>query len=485
MCVWRARFLRERQHPVQVTVQLDGAALATTRAAWLHHDLLDERADGLPGARTVGGGEVHVELGNRARVQALVVRRQAHDRRRWRCSDDLLQSPFLGFQILYPCRQCAGGVLIFLNLGDEIGDARADLHQFVLGRGTLSVSGLRRSGEFLLEQNGEALDDCWRQQPLPDARQCAGFQLDGGDRAVVACSRAVPLAPPPPGAGGQERGAARAAGHQPGEEVGGTLGTRQRVAGQFELRVTRAACFGLPPLHLLPQQLVDDAELRLVADDPLRLGVEARAAREAAPLVGHLDPRPAVEDAAADVELVVEDAFAERHVARQRRGVPDPGIVLAALAGARRGDAVGVEGVADPLEAPALRVQAEDAADEFGLFVVDLELVELATLRVLSGHRAAIAEHATARGAAARRLAAQAAPGRIGDAHPLLLADDTLEREHEVVDLARHHRVHRHLVQPEQLDHVMEMLGVAAQPVDILDDEVADLAFGDELQDLL
>ncbi len=33
-------------------------------------------------------------------------------------------------------------------------------------------------------------------------------------------------------------------------------------------------------------------------------------------------------------------------------------------------------------------------------------------------------------------------------------------------------------MQTEQLDHVMQMLGVAAQPVDILDDEVDGLAEG-------
>ena len=38
---------------VQVTVQLDGAALAAARAPRLHHDLVDERADDLPGVRAV------------------------------------------------------------------------------------------------------------------------------------------------------------------------------------------------------------------------------------------------------------------------------------------------------------------------------------------------------------------------------------------------------------------------------------------------
>ena len=44
------RSLREREHPVQIAVQLDWAALAAARAAPLHHDPLDERADDLSGA---------------------------------------------------------------------------------------------------------------------------------------------------------------------------------------------------------------------------------------------------------------------------------------------------------------------------------------------------------------------------------------------------------------------------------------------------
>nr|WP_246349010.1 hypothetical protein [Sphingomonas aerophila] len=466
-------------------MQLDGTALAATRAAGLHYDLLDERADDLPGAPAIVRCEVCVELGDRARVQALVVRWQPHDLRRWRCNDDLLQSAFFGFQVLHPRRQRAWGVFVLLDPGDEVSDTGAGLRQLVFGLRALGVPSLRRGGEFLLEERREALDERRGQQPLTDARQRAGFQFSGGDRAVVACPRAVTLAAPPPGAGGQERGAARAAGHQSGQEVGRTLRAAQRIAGQLELRVARGACFRLPYLHRIPQRLVDDAQLRLVTDDPLRLGVEARAARETAALVGHLDPGAAVEDPATDVEPVVEDALAERHVARQCRGVPDAGIVLAALTGARGGDAFGVEGFANPLQAPPTRVQAENATNEFGLLVVDRELVDFGSMRILVGNYAAVAEHATAGRAAARRLAAQAPPGRIGDAHPLLLADDALERQHEIIDLARHYRMHRHLMQAEQLDHVMEMLGVTAQPIDILDDEVADLTARDKLKNLL
>ncbi|MEG3162928.1 hypothetical protein U1763_20775 [Sphingomonas sp. LB2R24] len=95
---------------------------------------------------------------------------------------------------------------------------------------------------------------------------------------------------------------------------------------------------------------------------------------------------------------------------------------------------------------------------------------------------APVAENLAAGRAAAHRLALQPAPRHIGDAHALLLADDALERHHQVVDPAGYHRMYRHPVQPEQFHHVHKMLCVAAQPVDILDDEDVDTAAGDQRQ---
>ncbi|MEG8019709.1 hypothetical protein QP176_00400 [Sphingomonas aerolata] len=196
---------------------MDGAALAATRAARLHHDLLDERANRVPRCRAIVGGKVRVEFGDRTPVKTFVVCRQAHNLRRWRRRNGLLQAALLGFKVLHPRRQCARGVFVIFNLANEIIDAGAGFRQFVLSRGTLDISSLCHGGKFQLQERREALDESRREQPFANTRQRAGFQFRGGDRAVGACARAMPLAAPPPGAGRQERGAARAASHQPGE----------------------------------------------------------------------------------------------------------------------------------------------------------------------------------------------------------------------------------------------------------------------------
>nr|WP_252166718.1 hypothetical protein [Sphingomonas morindae] len=264
-----------------------------------------------------------------------------------------------------------------------------------------------------------------------------------------------------------------------------SLRAGKRIGGALEVRVTGFSRISLASLDAVPKRLGHDAQLRLVADDPFRFRVEPRPAREAAPVVRHLHPGAAVEDAAPDIKLVVEDALTQRHVTRQGRRVPDAAIIASAFASTRGGDPFGVERGADALQAPAVRIEGEDAQHERCLGTVNGEAVCLAALCVVADDLAPIAEHTASGGPTPRRLAAQAAPGRIGDTHTLLLADDALEGEDEVIDLARRHRMHRDPVQPEQLDHVEEMLGVTAQPVDILDDEGADLTIGDERQHLL
>ena len=53
LCVWRTSSVRKRQHPVEIAMQLNGAAFAATRATWLNRDLLGTQADGLTRCRSV------------------------------------------------------------------------------------------------------------------------------------------------------------------------------------------------------------------------------------------------------------------------------------------------------------------------------------------------------------------------------------------------------------------------------------------------
>ena len=56
--------------------------------------------------------------------------------------------------------------------------------------------------------------------------------------------------------------------------------------------------------------MIDDTQIWLVPDDPFAFRIEARHAGEAAIIFGDFHPSPTVEDAAADIDFVVEDALA-------------------------------------------------------------------------------------------------------------------------------------------------------------------------------
>ncbi|MEB0284600.1 hypothetical protein QN347_19170 [Sphingomonas sp. 10B4] len=187
--------------------------------------------------------------------------------------------------------------------------------------------------------------------------------------------------------------------------MGRALCARQLIARQLVLRVARGARFFLPDLHRIPQCLVDDAQLWLIIDDPLRFGVAARAARKAAIVIGYLDPDPTVEDTAPDINLVVEDALAEARVARQSRRVPDACVVFSTLSSARGGDAIPVQARADLLQALSLGIKVEDALYQLGLRLVDRKPVNVAPACVLSGDLTSVTQNFPAGHAAAARLA--------------------------------------------------------------------------------
>src|SRR5690606_13957315 len=144
------------------------------------------------------------------------------------------------------------------------------------------------------------------------------------------------------------------------EQVLRTFGAGEGIAGELELRIACRAGLCLASLDPVPQSLVHYAQLGLVANDPLAFGIEPGTAGEAAIFVWDLDPTAPIEDAPADVDRVVEDAFAERDVARQGRGVPDTGVVFALFPRTRRGHTLVVEDLADGLQAVAVGVELED-----------------------------------------------------------------------------------------------------------------------------
>jgi len=91
--------------------------------------------------------------------------------------------------------------------------------------------------------------------------------------------------------------------------------------------------------------------------------------------------------------------------------------------GHRRRHALGIEHIADPLETGAVGVEFEDAMDQRRLVRVYNEMVCGCVCCVLCPH---IPQRFAASRATAFRLADQSAPGGVGNAHPLLLADHAL-----------------------------------------------------------
>src|SRR5262249_23924540 len=132
-------------------------------------------------------------------------------------------------------------------------------------------------------------------------------------------------------------------------------------AGRRCSRRSRPMCPSLPRLHLVPECLVEDAQIGDVLDHPLGLGIEARDALAGA---GVLDVSKPVPDEPSDVELVVEDAGAARSVAVDRGRTPATAM--------RPGHPFGIELEGDLARRMADGVLLENPVDDVRLRRVDL-----------------------------------------------------------------------------------------------------------------
>ncbi|WP_212742220.1 hypothetical protein [Sphingomonas sp. 3P27F8] len=209
--------------------------------------------------------------------------------------------------------------------------------------------------------------------------------------------------------------------------MGRLLCTRQRIAGELELYVAFRTSLQLPGFYRVPQRLVDNSEVGLVAHDPLGLGIELRLPPETTLVVRHLDPGTAVEDASADIQAVVEDALAQLDASGQSRRVPNPGIVFTAFSRAWGGNAFLIQDLADLLQAGAVGVELEDTINQRRFALHDPQPI---VALILCGLHARISQSFAAGDATAFGLAGQAPARRVGDAHSLLLADHSFYAEH-------------------------------------------------------
>ncbi|USI72908.1 hypothetical protein [Sphingomonas morindae] len=144
-------------------MELNGAAFAAARAAWLHHDLLDERADDLASGSTLAGRQMRLELGDRATVELLIVRREPHDLSGRELGKCLLEAIRVSLQITKAACQRPGRVAILFDARDDLGHAHACVCEFALDPGAFRVAQLCRFHKRLLERGGEPFDGVWRQ----------------------------------------------------------------------------------------------------------------------------------------------------------------------------------------------------------------------------------------------------------------------------------------------------------------------------------
>src|SRR5262249_54897181 len=111
-----------------------------------------------------------------------------------------------------------------------------------------------------------------------------------------------------------------------------------------------------PGLDLLPERVVDDAQIGDLGDEPSGWGIEPGEAPAGLPILDALLPVP---DQPADIEFVAQDARAPQRMAPDRGVAPGPA--------ARAGDPVGVEAPGDRPGRLAGSELLEDAPHDIGL----------------------------------------------------------------------------------------------------------------------
>ncbi|WP_027072407.1 hypothetical protein [Luteimonas sp. J29] len=218
---------------------------------------------------------------------------------------------------------------------------------------------------------------------------------------------------PQPGAGASLLGVCAAVVVAVDNHHGAVAQPAAQDAGQDVLRRPTGAAAGgaaLQPqaaLHGRPRAGVDDGQLGVLGDHPLRLGTLLAHASAG---VGVLHPAAAVPDLPASVDGVGEDADAAAHVAGDGRRRPG--------AAARRGHPVPVQAGDDLARRPAGQVLGVDPADDLGLVLADL---------ALAGGADAVAVRQAAGAGAVERAAHEAAMGLLAQVVEVELAHEAAQ----------------------------------------------------------
>ena len=229
-----------------------------------------------------------------------------------------------------------------------------------------------------------------------------------------------------------------------------------------------------PGLRLLPERVVEDAQLRDLGDEPGRRRVEPG---EPPAGLRVLDVALPVPDQPADIELVMQDAGAAQGMAADGGVAPGPA--------ARTGDPVGIEVPGDRPGRLAGGELPEDAPDDLGLGLVDLPAAmdRLAPGVMLADDVVAVAE-SPAR-PAFPDPALQPAMGLGGQILQEEGVHRALQPDMELADLALGQGHDPHAAEAQLLEQGGDVLLVAGEPVERLGDDDVEGAGPGVLQQLL
>nr|WP_246027541.1 hypothetical protein [Novosphingobium umbonatum] len=123
--------------------------------------------------------------------------------------------------------------------------------------------------------------------------------------------------------------------------------------------------------------------------------------------------------------------------------------------------------------------------DQLSLFGHNLQAILWTSIGLQSGGLAFVAQCFTTCYPAARSFGSQSASRCMGDARPLLFADDALEGESQIINLARHNGMKSDIKRCQPLPDKCQMFLVTAQAVDVLNDQDACFACFEKSQRLL
>jgi hypothetical protein len=183
--------MRKVQHPIKISMQLQGALFAAAAVPNSHNNLLNHRANGFARASGVLALQMGRQVSNRFAVKLLIIGGKAHDRLFGEVGKFVFQPLSLPFQFLKASGEAARSIIVFLNPLEDLGAPVLGITQCCGQFITATMRGTVMGIKLLLEMACKAGDNFRRQQAVLQSAQRALLQLCARDRGIVA---SAPLA---------------------------------------------------------------------------------------------------------------------------------------------------------------------------------------------------------------------------------------------------------------------------------------------------